>query len=338
MNDHNETPDESEYDDLNEDQPEAQDALEDADDLNQDDSAIVVDDEELDSQADEPPVQAIDTDHDEPGDVRDHEDDAPELEDDGQAEPDEAFESFEVYEGSLEFTLPDSELDIAGALAQVSALSDVIAEQEAREAQEQRLIEAEQRAYEADAPAPSYYFPSPPDVTLERGQLASVIPALVLIVLGSYLTFILTSSEDTTFRSDILLYSGAGAIGIALLAYWLSTGRWMHGALFSGLSVLLTVGTVYALAQTDDPGWRGWPLLLSAVGLAALLSALLSARMRIRQAFAGILLIIAGLIGAVVTTDTLGEDITELTERAGPVILIAIVLLVTVPGLFRFRR
>jgi hypothetical protein len=328
MTEHDETPDESAYDTFEDDQPEVEDALNVPDEP---------ENAEFDTATDEVPDDELEI---EPSvDDRSSVEDVEVLEVEADTEAEEAYEDLDQYADDLDLRFSESDLDFAGALAQVSTLSDVIAEQEAREAEEQDLAEAKQRSQEdIEAPQRLSYFPSPPQLTLERGQLASVIPALVLIILGSYLTFILTSSDDTTFRSDILLYSGASAVGIALLAYWLSTGRWMHGALFSGLSVLLTVGTTYALSQTDDPGWRGWPLLVSAVGLAALLSALLSAQLRMRQAFAGILLIIAGLIGAVVTTDTLGKDVTDLAERAGPVILVAIILLVTVPGLFRFRR
>lgn len=295
--------------------------------------------EDAEAVDDAAPEASIELEDDESESIEANEDALPDEDapaDEADDEDEESPDALPELDAFDDLPLSDADIDIIGALEQVSALSDVIAEQEAREAEEQARIEAERRAIEEKAQRREiHYFPRPPEIVLERGQLASVIPALLLIIVGAYLTFITTSSEESVLTAGTLVAAGTSAAGLTLIAYWFSSGRWLGGSLFAGLSILLAGGTVYYLAEIGN--WQGWPLIVTAVGAAAFLSALFSTERRWDQVFAGLLLIVAGIVGTVVTTEAMGQQITDLAETAGPVILAVIVLLITIPGLLRRR-
>jgi hypothetical protein len=190
-----------------------------------------------------------------------------------------------------------SDLDVDAALAAVASLSDVMAEQEAAE---QAKVDAEAIAAEEAAqqaiPVTRQVMPRPPLVTLRRGQPASVVPAVLLMGIGAWLTFALTTSAapDST---AITLVVVAGLI-LALMAHWLSSGRWSRGVFFFGTLILLNAAALAFLTQPFSPGLpRGWPLLLVAGGLAFVLTAFLTRPRERRMALPGILLILGGLTG-----------------------------------------
>jgi len=229
-------------------------------------------------------------------------------------------------------TSSDDGLDIENALASVATLSEAVAAHEADEAE--YLTDAEQ----SDKPHYSgYTFPEPEFITLGRGQIASLVPALLLIGLGTWLTFALTTDATLPGSGTIALIL-SGVFGLSLITYWLASGRWSQGALFGGLSVLALSGTLFFLAESNDPGPDGWPLLIAAFGGAILLSALLSPGNRARIIAVGLILMIAGIVGFFVTTGTLDADITDTIESIGPVILIICLVILLLPGLARFRR
>lgn len=74
------------------------------------------------------------------------------------------------------------DLDVDAALQAVSSLSDMIAEKEAVE-QAVATAEAERSAREEEFR--SNPFPRPPMSSLQRGQIASIVPALALIAIGA---------------------------------------------------------------------------------------------------------------------------------------------------------
>jgi len=232
----------------------------------------------------------------------------------------------------------ESGFDIDDALASVSSLSDVIAEQEAQEAAEKRREEAQEQAIaEAEKRREAYYFERPPATTLDRGQTASIVPALALMVSGAGLTFAFTTADEPP-QIGLVLLAMAGAAGISLLSYWLSTERWSRGALFGGLAILGTGAILLLLAQTDDPGAAGWPLLISGLGAAIALSGVLSPPVQGRQVMAGLVLVVAGLAGLSVTLDVLDTDMLDAIQDFGLVILAVIAVLVLIPGLLARRR
>ena len=173
--------------------------------------------------------------------------------------------------------------DIDAALAAVASLSEIMPEREA---------EAEARA-DAEQGKPTFVpeMQMPPLATLKRGQFGSVVPALLLIGFGAWLTLTTTSGTPP----DPLLVAAVivGGIVLSLLAQWLGTGRWSRGALFFALLVLLVAGViVFSLQPNGLDLLRGYPLLLVALGLAMVLAGLLARPLNPR------LLVPGALIGA----------------------------------------
>lgn len=239
-------------------------------------------------------------------------------------------------------TLPVTEgLDIEAALAAVSSLSDMVAEQEAAEqahlAEQQAAAEA-QAERQARMENPERFFALPGPTSLQRGQLASVVPALLLIVIGAWLTFTLTTSKTLP---DAGLLSGVtvGSAALILLARWLSSGRWARGTLLFALSLLLGSGVMLYLSQPVSPGLqRGWPLVIAAFGLAIILSAFLGTPREGRLAASGVLLFAAGLAGLAVTLPLLADSFLASAGSLWPGAVALIAVLLLLPRIFRQRR
>lgn len=233
------------------------------------------------------------------------------------------------------------ELDIAAALAAVSSLSDMLAEQEAAEQARIAQEEAEAQAQaerQARLEHPERFFPVPPMTTLKRGQSASVIPAIVLIIIGAGLTFALTAG-NVTFTPDLITAVIGGGLGITLISRWLASGRWARGSLFFGLAFLLIGGIIFYLAQPASLGIeRGWPLVLAGFGLPFVLTAFLAYPSDRRLLFPGITLIATGVIALTVTTGMLGDSLLTTASTFWPVALIALAVIWLLPMIFRQRH
>lgn len=224
------------------------------------------------------------------------------------------------------------DLDIEGALAAVASLQDLTREQESDEFDDdsddvveiqefERVDEVEAIDLANDepsevvvshdsepieiAPEPSSVyetsFPSPPMSVLHRGQLASVIPAVLLIGVGGYLTFVFTTSE-ISFQPLLvigLLFIGLGGI---FLAQWLSSARWTIGSFFFGLALLLIGITSTYLTLPTNLSWvDGYPLLMTAIGTAFVITDIVVPSGR-RVWLIGLILAIIGLAGVLATT------------------------------------
>lgn len=249
----------------------------------------------------------------------------------------EAYVPEEVI--SLDVPVTDG-MDIEAALAAVSSLSDMLAEQEAAEQARIAQIEAEAQAAaerQARMEHPEQFFPVPPMSTLQRGQMASVIPALFLIVVGAWLTFTLTTTRtapDVSLTIGIVL----AGMGLAMLVRWFNSGRWARGALFGGLLFLSSAAVLFYLLQPISPGLgQGWPLLLCCFGIATALTGLLAFPQDRRQIFPGIVLLIAGIAGTVVSTGTLGSEFINLAASLWPVAAVIVALILLLPLIFRQR-
>jgi hypothetical protein len=248
--------------------------------------------------------------------------------------------SASVESDSLPGNVTDG-LDLEAALAAVSTLSDVVAEQEAEE--QARLVQAEAEA-EAQAEAqarvesPELFFPVPPLATLKRGQLASVVPALVLMGVGAWLTFSLTIQRELP-DTGLLLAVAASGIVLILLARWLSSGRWARGTLLFALIVVFS-GAVLAFLFLQ-PGLgvgKGWPLIVTATGIAVCVSAFLSQPVERQLVMPGLILIVAGLAGLVITLGLLNGTALTLVASLWPVAVAVVVILWLIPVIFRQRR
>lgn len=254
------------------------------------------------------------------------------------AEPDAAPPSAGESRGEVTVFPVAEGVDIEAALAAVSSLSDMLAEQEAAEQAKIAQAEAEARAAEERRMRlehPELFFPVPPQTVLRRGQMASVVPALLLMGIGAWLTFALTVSPpapDALTIAAVLL----GGVSITLLARWLSSGRWARGSLFAVLALLLTAAVSFYLTLPASPGMaRGWPLLLVGAGAAFILTALLAYPPDRHLIAPGLLLVFAGLIGLAVTMALLPASLVSVIVTLWPVVLVAVVLVWLLPALRR---
>ncbi len=209
---------------------------------------------------------------------------------------DEVIEEVDVYESD-----PYGTLDIEAALAAVSSLSDEQAQREAAEAAAVASAADSERDAEPEAeiePRPLASLKEPPPLTLRRGQLGSVIPALTLMGVGAWLTLALTSGA-TALTSPLLVFGVIGAVLVLiLLAQWLASGRWTRGILFVAVFALLLVAALYE----DMVASLGLavPLTLAAFGGALLLTGLIGRPPDRRLFIPGVLLVVGSAIAAIV--------------------------------------
>jgi hypothetical protein len=216
--------------------------------------------------------------------------------------------------------------DIDAALAAVASLSEIMPEREA---------EAEVRA-DARRTAPTFVpeMPMPPLATLKRGQFGSLVPALLLIAFGAWLT--LTTTAGTPPDPVLTLVIVAGGVIVALLAQWLGTGRWSRGLLFFALLALLIAGVIaLALQPTGLDPLRAYPLLLVALGLAMGLAGLLARPFNARLTIPGALFIVAGVVGMAGTMNAVPANLLSAAALLAPVVLGIVVLLWLLPLIFR---
>ena len=219
--------------------------------------------------------------------------------------------------------------DIDAALAAVASLSEMMPDREA---------EAQARA-DAKQGKPTFVpeMKMPPLATLKRGQLGSIVPALLLIGFGAWLTLTTTSGTPPA----PLLVAGVivGGVVLSLLAQWLGTGRWSRGALFFALLVLLFAGViVYSVQPNGIDLLRGWPLLIVALGLAIVLAGLLARPFNARLLAPGALTVLAGVIALVETLGLTPVRWTVIAAPLAPVMLIIVLIVWMLPLVFRRRR
>lgn len=244
-----------------------------------------------------------------------------------------------------------ADIDVEQALAAVASLHQLTGQDDDQPEQalassdvdeleiaEFRRIPAETdepEAQESPQPAPSD-FQRPSASMLVRGQAASVVPALLLIVSGAALTLLLTTTDFVLHPQEIA--AGAlGLLGASLVAYWWSSGRWASGAFFAGVSLLLLGGTALWLFLTDFPGWmQGYPLLLTALGVALILTDLFSPA-ALRVWAGGLILAVAGLAAALVTTGALQPALLQIASSLLPVALVIVAILFIAPLIQRRR-
>lgn len=264
--------------------------------------------------------------------------------------------------------LNTDEIDVESALAAIALLHELTREQEPEEIDEVEEADAVDKVLEAEAedavesadlteeeeaaPEAEVYveyqeveaetviqsdFPRPPQSALHRGQMASIVPAALLIAVGAGLTIILTTSDEATLNPALVIAGGIGASGIALISYWLTSARWSAGSFLVGMVLVLCGATAayLTLANTIDLT-RGWPLLLTAVGAAFVITDLVNPSDR-RLWLVGLVLAIAGFAGVVVTAGMLDAGIVQILRGLWPVALVIVAVLLIVP-IFRRNR
>jgi hypothetical protein len=233
----------------------------------------------------------------------------------------------------------DDSLDIDAALAAVATLDDLLAEQEAAEqsriAQEQAEAEAKAER-QARLKNPERFFPMPSLLILQRGRIDSVIPALVLILIGIWLTVSTTTSGAAPNPAFVMVAALVG-LTLTLLARWLSSGRWSRGSLFFALVVLLVGGVGAGLLVTHMVS-SGWPLLVVALGIAFILSSLLGQPAARGLGMSGVLIGFAGIVALAVTNGIIPSNILTTAASLWPAVAVIVAAIFLLPLLFRRRN
>ncbi|MCS7071380.1 MAG: hypothetical protein NZM00_07740, partial [Anaerolinea sp.] len=229
--------------------------------------------------------------------------------------------SYDQFSQGLQSLAPaDLAIDVEAALAAVNAPAVTVAE-----AQPSFM--------------PALYTPAlpmPPVQRLKRGSLPSVVPAVILIALGVWLT--VQTTTDTPIDLRIVLIAGIGGLVITLLTAWLAWGRWSRGLLFIALFI---IGSSGVLAAGAIPGGldltRGYPLLLAAAGLAVVLAALLGRPSDRRILAAGVIVTLASGVGLLITEDVIPGDLIAAAARLWPIPVVLIAAIWLAPLLLRRR-
>lgn len=282
-----------------------------------------------------------------------HENDFPPLFDD--TPPDDADEGHAAYarpsQEPDEPTQPSesppqasASVDIDSALAALASLQDLAFQEEAYSDEEYAPLESvpetdEATAFVAPAPATGEWaavavpMPSapvwsapltdssrPPLLTLERGQAASIVPAVLLMAAGAWGVFLIASGSALPVAQLPAL--AMGSLGLVLLVLWVSLGRRSDGSLFGGLVLLALGGIVGFLTQTETWG-QNYPLLAIALGAACLISSVGIAAYRRWLLLFGIGLILGGIGLFVAMSRGLTPQIATLVPL---VLIVAIVL------------
>jgi hypothetical protein len=291
----------------------------------------------LDDAVDEPVVDEADD--DQPGDeIEDGEQEDTGVDDEEEIE---VADAEDVPNGVL---LGD-ELDIEAALASVVSLSDALAEHAAAETEETERLEAEAEAIEqvnqvlreeAERRA-AYSLPRPPMIsTIQRGQGASVVPAILLMVIGAWLTFTLTTSDAPPPTGTVVMVV-MGSLGLSMLAYWFTSRRWARGAFVSGMTLVLFTLVALYLTQSDELGADGWPLFVIAGAVAILLGAFVSPRVSEGHVLFGLALAIAGMVALAVTTERVNEDVLDFASTMAPAVLVVVLIILLLPRIPKRR-
>ncbi|MBL8130992.1 MAG: hypothetical protein JNL42_03970 [Anaerolineae bacterium] len=210
--------------------------------------------------------------------------------------------------------MPSDGADVDAALAAVASLSMV----SDREADDLARDEQETAPERQERAASGRRIASPNGIALKRGSLASVIPALLLIVIGGGWTFVNTTGGQI----DPLLMAGVALACFIFILFlgWLSFGRWPRGLLFFAVLIAATVGLVALTLRV--PGLdlaSAYPLLLAAPGLAVLLAALLGRPANTRLLILAVLLIAAAAVGIAFNAGMLPFELSGILPYLAPI-------------------
>lgn len=184
---------------------------------------------------------------------------------------------------------------------------------------------------------PSTYRPKlrmPASLRLHRGQIGSVLPALLLIGLGAWLT--LTNASDAPVDPVLVGLVLVGGLMVSFVAEWLFSGRWARGLLLVALLVLFGAGGAALVLQSGaDIALVAYPLLLSALGLAVILSGLLARPVERIMLGPGMVFITAGIVGFLVLDGVIPATVLSAAAAYWFVPAAIVALLLLLPLIFR---
>lgn len=180
--------------------------------------------------------------------------------------------------------------------------------------------------------------PTPPPSTLQRGAVASVVPALLLIGAGIALPLLLRTTPDAV-TGEMLLAGTVAAGGLVLIAQWIGARRWTGGNLLFGLGALFAGGVLAYLAQPTTPSLAtGWPLLIASSGAALLLAGVLTRHPVGGNWVIGGLALLGGVGGWLITGGMLDAARVQGVAPYGIVVPLALLALLIAPLFGRWVR
>lgn len=235
--------------------------------------------------------------------------------------------------------MPD-EVDVDAALAAVSQLTLMAEDEEiaSDETENDDLSSDDTPEDENTVVEIVDEFEIPRDITMARGQLASILPAVTLIILGGWLTFTLTTTNTIPSTGLILSVILIG-IGVVFLSQWLNSSRWSRGNFFIGLSTLLIGGVQLYLSQVAPSAvTNGWTLWIIAIGLALFGTGYLTLPRLPRLSIMGILTIVTGGIGYVLTSGAISTEVIGFISNLWIVGAVILAIMLLSPFLRRRNR
>lgn len=186
---------------------------------------------------------------------------------------------------------------------------------------------------------PSNYqprLPVPPLLRVRRGQPGSLIPALTLIGVGAWLTVaqVTNTAIDPSLVGAVL----AGGLLLTFVAVWLGSGRWPRGLLLAVLVALIGAGGgALILGAGLGNALSAYPLLLSALGVAILLTAFLARPLDRPLLGPALVFITAGIVGYLVLNGAIPAGLLSGAAAYWFVPAIILLILIALP-LFVRRR
>lgn len=172
--------------------------------------------------------------------------------------------------------------------------------------------------------------------TQRQAQFSMAIPALLLVMIGAiYLVNIFAPDLDLLTPS-LAVGIGVFALGLALLGRYLANGRRERGLLFMALLIFLWLGLATLISFDVIRLSQGWPLALSAIGI-AMIGILLFGRNRDRGLLLpGLAIIVAGVAALPFTMNLLPSAWLPYIAAYWPILLIILAILL-LPGVLRKR-
>ena len=237
------------------------------------------------------------------------ENDTSSIEIDEDAEQNDDISDIEESDES-ESIMP-AEMDVDAALAAVSQLS-LLTDNEDDVTDDTVAMDTDNSSTQSEPDSIVEIvddFEIPHEITMTRGQLSSILPAVTLIILGGWLTFTLTTT-DAIPSAGLLLSVVLIGIGVVFLSQWLNSSRWSGGNFFIGASTGLIGGIQLYLSQVaPDALNNAWTLWIVAIGLALFGTGYLTLPRLPRLSIMGILIIVAGGIGYVLTSGAISAEV-----------------------------
>jgi hypothetical protein len=157
-----------------------------------------------------------------------------------------------------------------------------------------------------------------------RSQVSTAIPALLLIALG--VVYLLKPSQLTY---PLAIGAGVGVLGISLVVRFLLNTRRERGLFFVGILILLWLGFVAWVIYGKADVSQMWPLTISAVGLAMLITFVFERSHDRGLLLPGFILILGGGVALLFTMEMLPGYVLSGIALYWPVLflLVALILL-----------